>query len=338
MGVIAIAANPNSSKDVRRLVTHATVIDNSEKTNILRRILAGVCALGDHEIWIMPDRYRLGQRALKGMYDEKVASHTQIAPFPVTDTQADTTEFVRRMVGDYGAEVVIVMGGDGTSRAAALAVDDVPLIAISTGTNNVYPTLWEGTIVAMAAAAIAGGYLDEADCGERGKRIEIQVADRCRDIALIDAAFSSLTYTGAKALLHPEEILAVLATQAHPASIGFSALAGSVETVLPGDPYGIFVKPDWSGREYIAALSAGRMAEFGVAESRRLALGEPMAFPAAKDGTIALDGERELTFRAGEMLTLTITQGGPRKVDVPQAVALAAERGFFRRGLFRDER
>ena len=41
MGPIGIIANPASGKDIRRLVAHASVFDNQEKRNILRRAIHG---------------------------------------------------------------------------------------------------------------------------------------------------------------------------------------------------------------------------------------------------------------------------------------------------------
>ena len=119
MGKIAIVANPNSSKDVRRLVTHATVIDNSEKVNIPRRIIAGVSAMGDHELWMMPDRYRLAQRAINGMGASFEGQGIHILPMTITDIQADTSHFVEEMARDHGADVVIVLGGRHESRRRA---------------------------------------------------------------------------------------------------------------------------------------------------------------------------------------------------------------------------
>ena len=37
MGLIAIAANPASGRDIRRLVSYATVFNNREKQNIMER-------------------------------------------------------------------------------------------------------------------------------------------------------------------------------------------------------------------------------------------------------------------------------------------------------------
>ena len=44
---IGIIANPASGKDIRRLVAQGSVFDTSEKTNILRRVLRAIDALGD---------------------------------------------------------------------------------------------------------------------------------------------------------------------------------------------------------------------------------------------------------------------------------------------------
>lgn len=39
MSSIGIIANPASGKDIRRLVSYATTIDNQEKVNIVKRIV-----------------------------------------------------------------------------------------------------------------------------------------------------------------------------------------------------------------------------------------------------------------------------------------------------------
>lgn len=44
--LVGIIANPASGRDIRRLVAHGTVIDNNEKTAIVRRILIGLEAVG----------------------------------------------------------------------------------------------------------------------------------------------------------------------------------------------------------------------------------------------------------------------------------------------------
>ena len=46
MASIGIIANPASGKDIRRLVSYATTIDNQEKVNIVKRIVLAAQAMG----------------------------------------------------------------------------------------------------------------------------------------------------------------------------------------------------------------------------------------------------------------------------------------------------
>ena len=55
MSSIGIIANPASGKDIRRLVSHATIIDNHEKINIVKRVVLGAQKLGVNQVYIMPD-------------------------------------------------------------------------------------------------------------------------------------------------------------------------------------------------------------------------------------------------------------------------------------------
>ena len=65
MSSIGIIANPASGKDIRRLVSHATVIDNHEKINIMKRIILGAQKLGVDRVYIMPDTYHTGYKAIE---------------------------------------------------------------------------------------------------------------------------------------------------------------------------------------------------------------------------------------------------------------------------------
>ena len=49
----------------------------------------------------------------------------------------------------------------------------------------------------------------------------------------------------------------------------------------------------------------------------------------ARAGVIAVDGERELTFEAGELPVITLRTDGPRCVDVPAVLAASARLGLL---------
>ena len=64
METVGIIANPAAGKDIRRLVAQGRFIPNQEKVNILKRILAGLDAVGVEQIVMMPDMAMLGKGAL----------------------------------------------------------------------------------------------------------------------------------------------------------------------------------------------------------------------------------------------------------------------------------
>ncbi len=79
----------------------------------------------------------------------------------LTGTADDTRALVSAMRA-RGAAVIVMLGGDGTVRAAAATCGDVPLLPLSTGTNNAFPEMWEATVAGTAAALLATGRVDAA--------------------------------------------------------------------------------------------------------------------------------------------------------------------------------
>lgn len=329
MGTIGIVVNPYSGKDVRRIVTYATAFDNQEKISIIRRILSGICELGNHRIYIMPDDNHLSDDAVDGMNNPDVKKSVTIPDSYVSGEAKDTSNFVKYVTETEHADVVIVLGGDGTSRVAAKTIGDVPIIPVSTGTNNVYPVFIEGTAVAMAASAVAENVLRREEF-PHGKLIEVSITNGQRDIALVDAVLSKKSYIGARAITKEEDIDAIFVTQAHPANIGFSGLVGSIHSVSPDDDIGIYAKLNWQDNTYIAAIATGMLTRFGADDVRSVGIGDKLVLQPRYSGTVALDGEREMTFGPEDTVTMKITRNGPRKVDVKDAVKRAAELGYLR--------
>ena len=62
-----------------------------------------------------------------------------------------------RRHGRRGAGVIVLLGGDGTVRAASATSGDVALLPLSTGTNNAFPEMWEATVAGTAAGLLATG-------------------------------------------------------------------------------------------------------------------------------------------------------------------------------------
>ena len=180
---IGIIANPASGKDIRRLVSHATVIDNNEKINIVERIILGAQAFGVERVYMMPDSYNIGYRVEDSLNTcNELKCDINVINMLNCDSIEDTicaTKFMEQnKVG-----CIVTLGGDGTNRAVAKAVENTPLITISTGTNNVYPVMMEGTIAGMAAAVVASHKFDE--------RLKGHCFDRCSYIKRCLCRFKS---------------------------------------------------------------------------------------------------------------------------------------------------
>ncbi len=154
--LVGIIANPASGKDIRRLVAHATTVDNQEKVSIIQRALVGLGAAGVTQVLVMPDSYHLGERALRDLRGSGPLPEVGILEMPVADAAIDRSGGAPAGGGRAGC--ILVLGGDGTVRVASKGCGEVPLLPISTGTNNVLPTFVEGTVAGLAAGAVAAGW------------------------------------------------------------------------------------------------------------------------------------------------------------------------------------
>ncbi|MBQ1539648.1 MAG: NAD(+)/NADH kinase, partial [Desulfovibrio sp.] len=190
MKPVSIIANPASGKDIRRLVAHGSVFDNQEKVRIVRRLLLGMERSGVEEVLYMPDAFGIVERAIDG-----ISTSIKAKPFSIYmhNTQEDTVN-AARLAAEAGSACTIVLGGDGTCRAACLGSLDVPLLPLSTGTNNVFPQMQEATVAGLAAGLLATERLSPADCCLDEHYLEIFIDGVLKDLALVDIAVSSGLY------------------------------------------------------------------------------------------------------------------------------------------------
>lgn len=325
---IGIIANPASGKDIRRLVSHATVIDNNEKINIVERIVLGAQALGVDRVYMMPDSYNMGYRVEDKLNScDELKCEINVINMYKFDGMEDTVkaaEFMEKI----NVGCIVVLGGDGTNRAVAKVVKDTPLISISTGTNNAYPAMMEGTVAGIAAAAVASGRFHDLSI-EKDKRIEIYNNNMLADIALVDAVISKETFVGSKAIWDMEKIEKIFVSRCHPASIGFSAIAGCKKIILPNDDFGAYVDLNNKNNKILAPVAAGVVTPVSVSEPVILNLYEEYSYISNSRGTIALDGEREIQFSENQEFVFKITRDGPRRINVKKVLETAQINGFF---------
>ena len=329
MSKVGIIANPAAGKDIRRLVAYASLTGNREKIDLVRRIILGIASTGVDEILLSPDYSGLCLQALSGLSNEVVAKCSTLLDMKVTGGQADSTRAMEIMA-EKGAACVVTIGGDGTSRAVAKGDRSVPVVAVSTGTNNVFPVMVEATVAGIAAGVVARGVVDQASVISTQKRIIISGDGMEKDMALVDAVVLDQPFIGARAVWSLSEIKEMVCTRAQADSIGLSSIGGSICTVRPENDYGLYLKIGPGRLTVRAAILPGVIQETSISEYRQVKLGEEIPL-SVRPCLLALDGERELKVGPHDEFTMRIERDGPRVVDVSKAVQEAAEKGFFMR-------
>lgn len=329
MKSIGIIANPASGKDIRRLVSHATVVDNNEKINIVKRIILASQGTGVEKIYIMPDTFLIGHKAIEDLkLSKELKVPVEILDMKVQGNLKDTI-IAAELMEELDVGVIVVLGGDGTLRAVAKGNSSIPIIGISTGTNNVYPRMIEGTVAGMAASAIAMNMCDKDRTCIRDKRIEIFKESKLVDIALVDCVISKQTYVGSRAIWNEEDIVKVIVSNAHPAAIGFSTIVGVKKIITDKDDFGASINLNVGNNYYLAPIAAGTMKTIRIDEPVIHKIDESFRIEFNFNGIMALDGERELPFKSGDAYEFKITKNGPLRVDVRKTIESAQEKGFF---------
>jgi predicted polyphosphate/ATP-dependent NAD kinase len=304
-------------------VAQGRVVSDQEKANILRRVFAGLAALGVDRVIVMPERVGLARMAAEDTAGKIDVIYADMLPGWESD---DSTVAARCMV-EAGVRCIVTLGGDGTNRVVAKACGDVPIVAISTGTNNVFPQLVEGTIAGLAAGAVATGVAPVDRVCRRSKRLDIYVDGRQEEIALVDAAVSREMFTGARAIWDLATVHEVFLTRADPTSIGISSIGAQLRVVEIDEPLGLYIRlgDSASPERVLAPVGPGMVREVPVAEWSVLKPGErrPVSL---RPGTVALDGEREISLLPDRLVEIELNQRGPLVVQIDRAMACLAGR------------
>jgi predicted polyphosphate/ATP-dependent NAD kinase len=331
--LVGIIANPASGRDIRRLVAYGTVFDNNEKMAIVRRVLLGLEAVGITQVAYMPEReFGILPRAINGLPRGQQGSTLQVFPLsmPVLATSADST-CAAQMLASMGAGCIITLGGDGTNRAVARGCGTVPLVPISTGTNNVFPTFLEGTIAGMAAGLVATGHAGQ-DAEHRAPRLAVLINGEEIESALVDVVLSSMPFVGSRAIWDLSTVSEVVLSRVAPATIGMSALGGALldGTSKGVERAGMHIRLGPGGTQLLVALAPGLIEWVAVTEYQRLAMNGVVRFlPGA--GTVALDGEREIELSPKSVVEVQLCADGPFVVNVSAALEGAASGGYLHR-------
>ena len=340
MSLVGIIANPAASKDIRRLVAQGRVVPDWEKVNTVRRVLLGLQAVGVQQVVAMPDSSRLVERARD---DPQLSLDLRLLEMPAFYSEGDTVR-AAGLMHEQGIGCLVTLGGDGTNRAVVRGCASLPMVAISTGTNNVFPAMVEGTLAGLVAGLLARGQLELERVSTVSKTLGVYVDGEYRDMALVDVALSRERFVATRAIWDMSTIYEVFLTRAEPASIGLSSIGARLQPVSLSDEGGLYYclaghnaqgpeppgpNPGRASETVLAPIAPGVIPSVHISSWRRLAPGERVSVE-RRHCTVALDGERAFSVNPGQQLEVAVQRDGPPVVQVEAALHEAASRGLFR--------
>ncbi|RFU49458.1 ATP-NAD kinase family protein [Paraburkholderia sp. DHOC27] len=338
---VGVIANPASGRDIRRLTSHASVFPTSEKANMVVRLLAGLGVLGVDRVLALRDRTGVAALLLRALDTHTTVGEPQRWPQvdfieqPITDSVTDTHAGVAAMIR-AGVRLIAVLGGDGTHRAVAAHCGDVPLLTLSTGTNNAFPDLREATVAGLAGALVASGAVPAEVALTRNKRLVVRCVagpNRGREeIALVDVCVSRQRFVGARAVSEPADIETLFLTFAAPDGIGLSSIGGAWAPVERTASHGLhlcFARPGESGVPLVAPIAPGRVERITMRTCERFEVGvwTPLH---TEHGTLAFDGEREIELERDDRYEISLDWHGPLTVDVERTLRYSASHQLMR--------
>jgi len=324
MSLIGIIANPASGKDIRRLVAYSSVFDNQEKIRIVRRVLMGLQAVGSCRVAYMPDYQGLVERALDGL---QVSLSAERLDF---DARADQRDSIKsaQLLAEQGAGCIITLGGDGTNRVVAKTSGQVPILPLSTGTNNVFPYMIEATVAGLAAGLIGAGKVSRQEGTFQSTCLEVVIENKVVDIAVVDAVVSTDIFIGSRAIWEMDKIRQIFLNRSNPTNIGFSSIGGMLRSIAPDEPLGMALKLGKNGQSVTAPIAPGIIEEVLIKNMQLIAPGEEIDI-IVTPCVVALDGEREIEIKKGQKAAIRLSRKGPLVVDVIRTMAVAMEKKIF---------
>lgn len=327
---VGLVVNPAAGRDIRRLTGGASVSDNYAKRRTAECVLEGLTVADDVHVLVMPDSTGLAGNLVD---DAPADLDVELLDMTVTASGRDTRGAAERFAEK--ADVAVVLGGDGTNRDVAHSIGDVPVVSISTGTNNVVPTPVDGTVAGAAAALVGSGVVPAEEATYRHGTVEARVERSDEDDqhvrGLATLGVLDRPFVGTRAILDPSDIIGGVVSRASSTEIGLSGIPGGLLTHRPDDPGGVgfhLGPPASSPRTVRAVTVPGVLSTVGVEDYRVLDDEEDYVFEVPR-GVVSVDGERELAVRDATVRVRPLADG-PRLVRIEDVVERGAQEGLFR--------
>lgn len=333
---VGIIANPVSARDIRRVIANATSLQITDRANIVLRVLACLKATGVGQVVMMPENGGIRHHVRRGVErSHNLGEHEfpDLAYLDMTVTgTVDDTIRAADLMRQKNIDAIVVLGGDGTHRAVVSRCGAVPIAGISTGTNNAFPEHREPTITGLATGLAVTGRVPAEIAYAPNKKLVVRVNDNAAEIALVDVALVTDRVVGARALWKVETFRELFVTFADPEVIGMSAIAGLLEPIKRSEPIGLHVllaPPEEAELQLNVPIAPGYMRPIGIASWQKLKPGKAYG-PQIQAGSIALDGERELSFSERDHVQITLEENAFRTVNVAAVMDYAARQGLMR--------
>jgi len=331
-----------SGRDVRRLAGRASNMTHEAKRDIVARIATGADAAGVTDIFVTREPFRIASAALEQI---SLNAKVHIVEHRLTNSALDS-ELSLAAYLDAGCRSFVSLGGDGTNRALvrtlqaqhkakpSAGIDNVVLVPLSTGTNNVYPLLAEPTIAGLVAGLYATNRLPAPDSSEsverelatRSKVLHLALPDGSTDVALIDAVLLRNDHVGNLLPFDADKLAQVFLSRAEPEAVGMSPIGGYLEVVGEQDDHGMLVHLGGDQRLNVP-VSPGLFAELAVASHQHIPFSTPVLFRGP--GVLACDGDRDHKLIKGATARVQLLRDGPWVPKLTDAMRYATEMGIM---------
>ena len=297
--IVGLIANPVASKDIRRLVGLARVVDVEEKANLIARLLVGMTAGPPVTVVALDDSGGMVKRALR--LTRGTAPPVEFLPMQAQASERDTHD-AAGMLGAMGARALVTVGGDGTVRSAVEGWPDARLVPLAAGTNNAIAIVHEPTMVGYATALAAAGHVPD-NAYDQLTSMVVHTGDTEPSTAVVDAVGVRTHWTGARALWEPDDLVEAVVANARPEAVGIASIAAALGPIPPRHAryirFGL-------GHRVRAIFGPGLVGEIAVAEHHTVGEGTRIELDAATR-VVALDGERRLI--RGDEASVEVTPG-----------------------------
>ncbi len=334
-GSVGIIANPHSGKDVRRIVSLASSFSNHEKLLILKRVVSGLVSSKVKNIYLLKDAGSLGSSVVEEMnsfLDNPGNTKLHLLDINASGTTEDSIK-AATLMKKKKLDAIIALGGDGTSRAVSKGCGNIPLIPLSTGTNNVFPQNIEGTVAGLAAGFYVNDPKFYSSQVRKTKCLSLIFHSGQKEKALVDIALVRQSYAGSKAVWDISKLEFLALTCCIPGSLGLSSIGCSFVSIAPEDQEGLFLKMSnrktKNGKRVMSPVAPGMVVPVNVSSFRKIKMRNSFEYKTSTSSVIAFDGERELVLDKGESFTVSLEYKGPRVLQVYEIMRIAAERGDF---------